>query len=44
VLARNWAGSLDLDNRDLEQLEVIAPFSWEFPGMAAGQNAATPRL
>ena len=43
MLARNWAGSLDLDNRDLEQLEVIAPFSWEFPGMAPGQNVELSR-
>ena len=37
VLATSWADSLDLDNDDPDQLEVIAPFSLQFPGMAPAQ-------
>lgn len=38
VLARSWADSLDPEDDDPEQLEQIAPFSMQFPGMAPGQH------
>jgi hypothetical protein len=40
VLATSWASSLDPDGDDPEQLELIAPFSLEFPGLAPGGGAA----
>ncbi len=38
VLAQSWADSLDPDDDDPEQAEMVAPFSFRFPGLAPRQN------
>ena len=38
VLAQSWADSLDPDDDDPEQAEVVAPFSLRFPGLALRQK------
>jgi len=38
VLASRWADSIDPDDDDPEQLEMVAPFTLRFPGLALRQN------
>jgi hypothetical protein len=42
VLADNWdlKVPVDPDERDAEMAETIAPFGWDFPGLATGQDQA----
>ena len=42
VLAENWdlKVPVDPDERDGEAAEMIAPFGWDFPGLARGQDQA----
>lgn len=43
VIAQSWADSLDPDDDDPEQLDLIAPFTMRFPGLAAGGEHALSR-
>jgi hypothetical protein len=38
VLADGWADSLDPEDDDPDQAELVAPFSLRFPGLARGEN------
>src|SRR5262245_3156323 len=41
VLAENWDLKVPVpDERDGEAAEMIAPFGWDFPGLARGQDQA----
>jgi Domain of unknown function (DUF4253) len=43
VIASSWNDSLDPDDDDPEQLDQIAPFGIEFPGLAPAQDEALDR-
>jgi hypothetical protein len=38
VLAQSWADSVDPDDDDPDQADIVAPFSFLFPGLALRQN------
>ena len=43
MLAASWADSLDPDDDDPKQTQMVAPFSLQFPGLAPHQNEALSR-
>ncbi len=43
ILAQSWAGSLDPEDDDPEQAEMVAPISFQFPGLAPRQDEASTR-